>query len=172
MMSEGKDMMETHKRASGERRPAVRGQRRVSIGCPASLIIHHSSLLILLLPGCGDGNPFSHEQVSGKVTYEDGSVIPYGFSLQFYPQREPLDARTHPRMGTVEVDPKTGEFSSATTYQPNDGLVRGKHKVTIISTAGMIPPEIVPPEYTDVTRTPLEVDTHQQPFELRIRKPR
>ncbi len=128
-------------------------------------------LFALLLAGCGGGDPFTYAKVSGKVTYEDGSVIPYGVMLQFHPQREPLDEKTHPRVGTAEVDPKTGEFSSVTSYQPNDGLVRGRHKVTIISLGGMIPPDIVPEEYTDVTRTPLEVDTAEQPFHLKVRKP-
>ena len=144
---------------------------RNKTGKRRTFAIHQSSLLLLLLAGCGGGDPFSYAQVSGKVTYEDGSLIPYGLTLMFYPQSEPLDPKTHPRVGTAQVDQKTGEFSSATSYQPNDGLVRGKHKVTIISTAGMIPPEIVPPEYTDLTRTPLEVDTAQQPFHLKVRKP-
>lgn len=131
----------------------------------------HLWLFALLAAGCGGGDPFSYEQVSGKVTYEDGSPIPYGLMLTFYPQCGPLDAKTHPRQGMAQVDQQTGEFRSATSYQPNDGLVRGKHKVTIISTSGMIPPEIVPPEYADLTRTPLEVDTAEQPLHLKVRKP-
>jgi len=136
-----------------------------------SFILYPSAFLLVLLAGCGGGDPFSYVQVSGKVTYEDGSAIPYGLMLQFYPQREPLDAKTYPRVGTAEVDKATGEFSSATSYRLNDGLVRGKHKVLIISIGGMIPPEIVPEEYSDLTRTPLEVDTAEQPFHLEVRRP-
>ena len=34
------------------------------------------------------------------------------------------------------------------------------------------PASLVPPEYVDPARTPLEVDTANQPFELKVRKPK
>ena len=32
-------------------------------------------------------------------------------------------------------------------------------------------PKGVPPEYNDLNKTPLLIDTDQQPFDLKIRKP-
>jgi hypothetical protein len=128
--------------------------------------------LFLLLAGCG-GEPFKHTPVSGKITYDDGTLIPIDLVLTFMPQAAPIDEKTHPRPGMAMVDKATGTFQSATTHMANDGLVRGKHKVTL-ATAGLtpLPTSVAPPEYTDLTKTPLEVDTAHLPFELKVRKPR
>ena len=129
-------------------------------------------LCLLMLAGCGSRDPFSYVQVSGKVTYEDGSLIPADpLVLTFYPQSAPLDEKTHPRIGTALVDKTTGTFSSATSHKADDGLVRGKHKVTLTSPADPLVPAIVSAEYTDPATTPLEVDTAVLPFELKVRKP-
>lgn len=128
-----------------------------------------SVLCLLMLAGCGSGDPFNYVQVSGKVTFEDGSLIPADpLVLTFYPQSAPLDEKTHPRMGTAVVDKATGTFSSATSHKAGDGLVRGKHKVTLPSSAS---PLVVSAEYTDPATTPLEVDTADLPFKLQVRKP-
>lgn len=131
-----------------------------------------SAWLLLLLLGCDGSDPFEHVPVSGKVTYEDGTPIPVAdLVLTFYPQTAALNAKTHPRPGTALVDRASGAFAAATTHEPNDGLIRGKHKVTLTSPAGPIPPSTVPPEYGDLTRTPLEVDTEQRPLTLSVRRP-
>jgi hypothetical protein len=133
--------------------------------------------LMVLLAGLSGGcnrEPFEHVRVSGTVTYEDGSPIPVEvLRLLFTSQAPPLDEKTHPRPGWAEVDVATGAFHSATTRKIGDGLVRGKHKV-ILSGAGNseLPSSLVPPEYCDWARTPLEVDTEHQPFTLKVRKPR
>lgn len=60
----------------------------------------------------------------------------------------------------------------ATTHKANDGLVQGKHTVMLAGVNGeMLPASLVPPEYGDFSKTPLEVDTANQPFHLTIRKP-
>ena len=126
----------------------------------------------IVLSGCRR-DPFAYVSVSGKVTYEDGSPIAVdGLRLAFYPQCGPLDAKTHPRVGTAQVDKASGAFVAATTRLRHDGLVRGRHKVTLSSRGGPIPASLVPPEYQDFTRTPLEVDTDRQPFDLKVRRPR
>ena len=124
--------------------------------------------------GCGgDGDPFSYVRVTGKVTYEDGSLIPaQELILNFVSETPPLDAKTYPRAGMVPVDPATGKFGVPSTHKANDGVVRGKHKVTI-TTVNQQPlsPKLVPKEYADDKTTPLEVDTAQPFFELKVRKP-
>lgn len=129
--------------------------------------------LLLLLSGCAH-EPFPMASVSGKVTYEDGSLIPVErLCVVFTSQSAPVDAKTHPRPATASVDKETGAIHSVTTHKFNDGLVRGKHKVTFGVLGGGIPPtSAVPPEYTDAATTPLEVDTANQPFELKVRKPK
>ena len=124
------------------------------------------------LTGCGR-EPFAHTTVSGKVTYSDGAPIPVdGLQLIFLSETPPADAKTHPRPARASVDKGTGAFDSATTHKAGDGLICGKHKVILSSVYGApLPPNVVPPEYTEPARTPLEVDTEHQPFELTIRKP-
>ena len=137
-------------------------------------IILHSTFLILVLAGCGSPEPFELVKVSGRITYEDGTLIPTEGNyvrLTFYSQAPPLDAKTHPRPGTAEVDLLDGTFTCATTHRWGDGLTAGKHKVVVSTTVLQQLPKGVPPEYNDPNRTPLEVDTAQQPFELKIRKP-
>jgi hypothetical protein len=87
-----------------------------------------AACLLLTASGCGSNDPFHYVRVSGKVTYEDGSLIPAeGIVLRFYPQQGSLDAKTHPRPGMSVVEPATGEFHAATSHRLNDGLVSGKH---------------------------------------------
>jgi hypothetical protein len=128
---------------------------------------------LLLLTGCGSGDPFAYVQVSGKVTYEDGSPIPADqLVLTFIPQGGSLDAKTHPRPGVATVDRATGEFRDVTSHKVNDGLVRGKHKVTLSgANHSQLKATVVPPEYADPDKTPLMVDTADQPFVLKVRKP-
>ncbi|NLF07487.1 MAG: hypothetical protein GX594_05840 [Pirellulaceae bacterium] len=132
-----------------------------------------AALCLLLLAGCGNGDPFAYVRVSGKVTYEDGTLIPVpGIVLKFYPQSGELDAKTHPRPGMTKIDAKTGEFSDITSHHLNDGLVRGKHKVVLLAGDYQpLPPNLVPPEYSDPFKTPLEVDTADLSFHIRVRKP-
>lgn len=134
------------------------------------------TVLLVLLAGLSAGcsrEPFQHVRVSGTVTYEDGSLIPVEvLRLTFTPQAPPLDDKTYPRPGWSEVDVATGAFHSATTRRIGDGLVRGKHKVTLSGAGNSeLPRSLVPPEYQDYARTPLEVETDRQPFELKVRRP-
>lgn len=123
--------------------------------------------------GCSK-EPFKYVPASGKVTYEDGTPIPADvLSLTFISQAPPVDAKTYPRPGMAVVDKATGEFKAVTSHKLNDGLVRGKHKVTLSGANGaVLPASIVPPEYNDYSKTPLEADTDKMPIVLKVRKPK
>jgi hypothetical protein len=128
---------------------------------------------LLLAAGCGSNDPFHYVRVSGRLTYQDGSLIPAdGIALRFYPEQGSLDTKTHPRPGMSIVERATGEFHDVTSHRLNDGLVPGKHRVVIL--AGdftPLPASLLPPEYADLATTPLMIDTAQQPLVIRVRKP-
>ncbi len=128
--------------------------------------------LLVWVTGCGR-EPFSMVRVSGKVTYEDGSPIEcHRLRVIFNPQVAALDAKTHPRPGEATVNPD-GTFSTVTTHKYGDGLIRGKHKVQVISLDDMErPTNAVPAVYAELSTTPLEVDVTRsgQFIELKIKK--
>ena len=139
-------------------------------------VLAGSALALLLSAGCsGNNDPFSYVTVSGTVTYEDGSIIPANdMKLSFRSENAPTGNK-FPRPGWALVDGKTGEFGCPTSHTPFDGLVRGKHKVliTVASGQGALPANLVPPEYADPAKTPLEVDTDNPgSFNLKIHKPK
>ena len=127
----------------------------------------------LVLVGCGSTNPFEQVQVSGTVSYEDGTLIPAEMIiLKFEPLAEALDEKTFPRSGMSYVNVADGSFSVVTSHKYNDGIVRGKHRVLVVaSNAAGQPTDVVPPEYVDSEKTPLVVDTADSPFDFRVRKP-
>jgi hypothetical protein len=129
--------------------------------------------LLMLLSGCGAREPFSYVQVSGKVAYEDGSLIPVEpLVLTFIPESTG-DGKICPRPGTVTVDSATGQFSAVTSHKLGDGLVPGKYRVTLGSPgARPLFPSVMSAEYGDPGRTPLEIDTANSPFNLKVTKPR
>lgn len=133
-----------------------------------------SALFLLLLAGCSGGgdDPYSYVKVSGTVTYEDGTKIP-GTVYLCFSSEAPVVGNRHPKQGTVEVG-KDGDYHDVTSHNPFDGVVRGKHKVTLRGdNNSALPANIVPPEYCDVKRTPLEVDTADPAsFTLKVPKPK
>lgn len=131
--------------------------------------------LLFLVAGCGTKEPFQTVPVSGRVVYEDGSVIPAPqIQVMFIPQVPPVDKKTYPRPGLAYVNPQDGTFSNVTTHMPGDGVVRGRAKVVIQSydQRGNPTPHI-PKEYQDVSTTPLEVEVspENRDFTFKIRKP-
>jgi len=128
--------------------------------------------VVVAVAGCSE-EPFAYVQVSGQVTYEDGSVIPAPrVKVSFVSQAPPLDQKTVPRPGVAEVDPATGKFQTVTSHTYGDGLVRGEHKVLVEAlSASNVRLPLVPPEYADVAKTPLRVDTKDSPFTIKVPKP-
>ncbi|MGO9107741.1 MAG: hypothetical protein ACLP9L_00780 [Thermoguttaceae bacterium] len=129
-------------------------------------------LILATAVGC-TRQPYACVPVSGKVTYEDGSLIPADrIRVMFVPQAPPIDPKVHPKDGAALVDVKTGAFASAMTYSANDGIIAGEHKVVIhCFSGGQRRMDLVAGEYGDPKRTPLTVNTSQSPFDLKVRKP-
>ncbi len=126
--------------------------------------------MLAAVSGCGNGQPYSVEKVSGKITYEDGSLIPANrLRLIFFPQVPPVDPKTPPKQGIAEVGVTTGKFSFAYTFGPNDGIIRGESKVVVQAIGNG---QLVPDEYTKEDTTPLKVKSSDSPFDFKIPKPR
>lgn len=127
--------------------------------------IHYGLLLTLicLVLGCGKSEkPYSIVPVEGKVTYEDGTPIP-GVKVTFVSQAQPLDSKTHPRPGVAGIA-DDGTIEEVTTYNFGDGLVPGKHKVVVKSSA-------VHTKYSSAKTTPLIFDTADVPLNITVEKP-
>jgi len=126
--------------------------------------------VVAAFPGCGGYKPpYGCTKVSGTVTYDDGSLIPAErIRLIFVSQAPPLDPKTPPKNGLAEADVKTGKFAGATTFDYNDGIIAGEHKVLVNCWGNG---KLIPDEYRDVATTPLKVKSSDSPFHFKIPKP-
>ena len=124
---------------------------------------------VLVAWGCGSKDPFSYVPVSGQVLYDDGTPLPTSVRVAFVSESPAVDGKYRPRNAYASTD-QDGRFESVTSRQHGDGIVPGKHKVLILLQTDDAA-KVVPPIYTDVRTTPLEVDAADAPFEFRIHKP-
>lgn len=127
-----------------------------------------------ILAGCGgNGNPFTSVPVTGKVTYEDGTLIPVPGMKLFFHSLEPPKGNMHPRPAQVGVA-DDGTFKDVTTYKPDDGLVLGKHSVTVIALENGKPSKKIPSDYAYPQKSPLvvEVTKSGQFLEIKVPKPK
>lgn len=126
-----------------------------------------------MVVGCGDGNPFSQVKVTGKVSYEDGTLIPVdGLKLWFVSQEPPKPGGMSPRPAAAPVNVQDGTFDTATTLRYGDGLVRGKHKVFLdLIPKKNGPARPVPEIFTSAATTTLVIDTANLPLDIRVPKP-
>jgi hypothetical protein len=128
-------------------------------------------IAVLLCSGCGSGSPFDYVEVSGTLTYDDGTPIPApSIRLQFAAQDAPAVEGAHPRPAVANVDDK-GMFECATSYKYGDGLIPGQHKVAVQQATGPGGRLLVPKEYTSIATTPLMVNTEDAPLEIKVPKP-
>lgn len=129
-------------------------------------------LVGIFIAGCGSGSPFKYVKVSGSIRYEDGSPIPpNGIELRFSPLDAPKRENVFPRPAVARIN-ENGEFDCVTSYKYGDGLIPGRHKVAIDLGSAANPKPVVPKEYTSIATTPLEVDTQNAPFEIKVPKPK
>lgn len=150
------------------------------------MILRHTlrSIVILFIlasavtPGCGSKVPFDLVPVHGKLTYEDGSLVPAdSILLTFNPIRTEAGGKIAPPGGTTSVNVQDGTFAAVTSHRKDDGLVIGKHKVVVVSfkkgaNGNPAPTAAVPPVYRQESSTPLEVEVQSsgQFLELKVRK--
>jgi hypothetical protein len=130
-------------------------------------------LICCILSGCGSGSPYSYKKVSGKIAYDDGSPIPASaLRIRFTALDAPEVANAHPRPAFAVVN-TDGSFECATSYKYGDGLIAGRHKVSI-EREGLpdTTKPLVPKEYLSSNTTPIEVDTKDSPFEIKVPKPK
>ncbi|MDY0167283.1 MAG: hypothetical protein RBS80_12115 [Thermoguttaceae bacterium] len=142
---------------------------------------HHllSRLAALALPvvlaGCGSAEPYDTVSVSGTIHYVDGSRIPASrITLFFVPQVPAVDAKTHPRNATAEVNVEDGTFSNASTFSFGDGVIPGTQKVLVRAySENDEPSPAVPQKYGDSDTSPLEVQIEgkTKSLVLEIEKP-
>lgn len=125
-------------------------------------------LSVVLTLGCGSGGPFSYKKVNGTISYDDGSAVP-GVVLRFVALDAPKIENATPRPAFANADSQ-GKFDCVTSYKYGDGLIPGKHKVVIEVDPNAKP--VVPKEYTNVATTPLEVDTADSPFDIKVTRPK
>jgi hypothetical protein len=148
------------------------GGRRESLS-GGRVVVCLLGLIVLGALGCSGGSPYDLVTVAGTVKYEDGSLIPADtIILKFEPQAKPLDAKTHPRKAYGRVNVTDGTFDTVTTHKYGDGIVVGRHKVLIVpmTSDGKVT-KLVPHEYSNSAKTPVEIDTDKQPLEIRVKKP-
>ena len=154
-------------RARSPLRPAFRPQfATVRLAAMILVLAVTTNLLVAGGLGYGEVEPFDLVAVTGRVTFDDGTLIPVGrLTVAFISQAEPIDKKTHPRPGHAEVDVTDGTFSQATTHRFSDGLITGRHLVQAYSYNGdgkEVPLAIVPSE--------IEVGDDATRFDFVVRK--
>ena len=135
---------------------------------------------ICAVVGCGGGAPFTIEPVTGKVTYNDGSLIQADrIVVTFVPQGVKAAGRDVAAAATGDVNVSDGAFAGLTTQKHHDGAIVGKHKVLVqafkTGPAGVGEPiAAVPAIYAKAATTPLEeeVTNGTNHFEIKIEKTR
>ncbi len=133
--------------------------------------------VVVCLVGCGSDTPFELAPVHGKVTYEDGSLIPAdSVQVGFIP----VDAATGPIAapgGRAMLNTADGTFAAVTSLRRDDGVVLGRHKVTVVSFKANAngdprPTTVVPARYNKESSTPLEVEVSSagQTIDIKVSK--
>jgi hypothetical protein len=126
-------------------------------------------LVFAALVGCGSNEPFDYVKVHGTVTYDDGTPLPIKqYQLRFQSE-VPAKGTFFPPNGQTAVT--DGKFDTVTSHKFGDGLVPGKHKVIFAYATDAKGKLVVPPEYTEVSTTPIEIDTANSPLEIKVPKP-
>lgn len=130
-----------------------------------------SLALLVACAGCGDtASPYEYAPINGTLTYEDGSVIPAGgIVLRFIVQDAEGKGIARPRPAAANVNSE-GVFDCVTGYKYGDGLIPGKHRVSLNYATDKQGNLLVPKEYTLVT-SPLIIDTVDAPLHIKVPKP-
>lgn len=129
-------------------------------------------LAFTLAVGCGSNQLQDYVPVSGKVTYEDGSLIDAQYiTVTFLPLATTADPERPLRPSMAEVNVADGTFAGATTRTPDDGIMTGKHRVVIKACdelMNLVPG--FPRKYADEADSPLEADSSNSPFHFLVER--
>ncbi len=143
------------------------GIRRISSQHHSTLGVAAAAWLLLAVVGCGSSEPFDMVRVTGKVTYDDGTPIQAArVFIRFSPQVESKDKQTHPKMGEAEVHVEDGTFSEATSHRYGDGLVIGRHTVSVFTEDDKLRQTQL-----DVSPSEIEVGGGADHFEFTVKRP-
>jgi hypothetical protein len=82
--------------------------------------------------GCRKGYQAPTIHVSGKVTYEDGSLVPANRMVVSFLTPQKLIEENYPPAATGQVDTRDGTFSELTTWEAGDGVIAGPHEVEVV----------------------------------------
>ena len=136
-------------------------------------------VVLVVLGGCGGSEPFALVSVTGKITYEDGSLIPGDRVMVGF---VPVDRKTLGKdvfSGSQgELDVQTGAIVGVTTHKYADGTMAGRYKVTVAAVknggAGVqVFTTSVPERYQQPQTTPLACEVARgRPIVLTVAKPR
>ncbi len=114
-----------------------------------------------VLTGCGGSAPFAIAPVSGKVTYDDGSLIPGDrIVIRLIPEDVKAVGKDVPSAAMGEVNPVDGTFAGLTTVKFQDGAIPGKHKVVVEAfkkdpSGNPAPSDAIPEKYRSAATTTL-----------------
>ena len=86
------------------------------------------------LCGCRKAEQPPTIPVSGKITYEDGSLVPANqIELRFLATQPDLyREKDYPTAATARVDTRDGTFKEMTTWQHGDGVIAGQYDVEVV----------------------------------------
>ncbi len=146
----------------------------------------HWAVVVLALccfAGCSDGDPFPLEQITGKVTYSDGSLIDAKM-IKIICKSIDVEAvgKKSPRGARGVVDPETGQIEKISTWKTGDGVICGRNKVAIvplefgkgIDPMGRHARRALAEKYFSTDTSPLEIEVvsgGENHFELTVEKP-
>lgn len=130
---------------------------------------------VLTAAGCGSDVPFDFVPVEGKLTYDDGTLIPaQKILMTFNPIVEKGKNGIVPPPGQTTVNVADGTFNDVSSYRPHDGVALGRHKVVVVAFESETKPSpAVPKIYRSSNSTPLEVEvsSKNQVLEIKVPKP-
>lgn len=157
-------------RAACERSPAARMTAAV-VG--VVLFLNLLMFTWTLLRWGAQGSRYRTYDLYGSVAYADGDKIPVDMMLvKLFPVTRSGTTSHIATPVTARVDTHTGRFQAK--WKGSKGASRNLHLWKAVVVSGdqrAFADDVVPGEYGDAERTPLEVDVTRSPLELRLRRP-
>lgn len=157
-------------RAACERSPAA---RVTAAGVGVALVLNLLLFAWSLLRWGAQGDRYRTYDLHGSVAYTDGDKVPVDLMLvKLFPVAGTGTTSSVATPVTARVDRTTGRFQAK--WKGSRDASRTLHAWKAVVLSGdqrAFPEDVVPGEYADAERTPLEVDVAKSPVELRLRRP-